>query len=309
MASYAQWVNLAQKNDHKRLSWVCGPEFVLRDEVVRATVEASGASPEAVVRCYLPGMTEKEFWSEAFTLPLVPTERRCVVLRGAERLKHPERLADLAASYAQAPNVWLVMESTAKDLEAETPAGETIRKKGRLVKCSTPKEEVLRDWVLRQAPPGTTIPVAEYAVRRAAGDLVKLSGAMAKARVLGGVNPPILDLLMSESVEDEYVDALIRGDRRTALMAASGIGSDDQARTLSLLLTRMEQMDVVVRSVRSGMTNRDIARVVPGPVAAAMLPHAAKHDPGSTLRRRGLLAVASEARGEAGALELVAARW
>lgn len=303
MATYAQWRRLADEGQHKRLTWICGSEPTLRLEVL---LEIQAQVLALCRQTFTAGSDkDRDIWAAAMQLPH-PGESRMVTIRNAEKLKAESRVVTWADTMKDAPTCWLLFETSAKDLDSESAMGQIVRKKGRIIKCTSPNEEDAVAWVQRHGP-ACSIGEAEYLLARTGGDLGRARSVLTKACIIGSLDTRVIDRLASESIIDEFADAMIRCDSRAAARAAEV--TPDHASALGLLAYKLDQMELIVAMAKVGTSPRDMVRTVPPVVVKALRPHIARHDKNSTIRRRILLAEASAAQGGMGALELLAARW
>lgn len=258
MSSYRQWAASFAKNGPARATWVCGPERVLVWEVCAAVV--TGARAQYSDFCTAGREREQDIWERV--LSSLSTARRVVVVRDCGRLKNWSHLR--AWLNDRPTGVYLVFQSAETDFprdgdgKLEIPAvwlrDSTL---GQLVRCSalSPDDAVM--WARAQLPSLSEMQ-ARHVLDRAAGNLSEVRTVLAKARTLGGaVNATALDMLCSE-LPGDFVDKLILGDRKGAMLAADSMGDDGLGYSLGLLASRLETLSILHRAARDNVSRRDV---------------------------------------------------
>lgn len=86
MGTYRQWRVHADRGEVKRVTWVCGPERLLVEEVVDTTRRQIAASDmDYVTISCVPSAENKEpvkdMWDAASQYPLVPGANRLILCR------------------------------------------------------------------------------------------------------------------------------------------------------------------------------------------------------------------------------------
>ena len=307
MGSFAQWQRASRPV--RRITWVCGPELVLADEVAAAQL---AAVPD-VTRLTAGEIPERDVWDRC----ALPGEDRLVLVRAAERLKDPARLVPLVKAARQVAMLVLVSG------EDDFPRGEdglaphlaAIRdcRYAQMVRCTPPKDDDLLDWAVAQWP-GLGRNDAWRLVSRVGGDLAAIRDAGAKARASGLTEAKYIDVLCEQSPGSEMTELLVTGDKPGALMAARAMLPAAIGATISLLSSRLSTLASIREGQRRQLDTRAIcSRLgVPQFLLARYRDVAVNYPPDRVRRCREILAVADAAwrtGAQGGVAETVIATW
>lgn len=319
MSTYHQWRVAADKGEVKRVTWVCGDQRVLVEEVVdtvRARVGASVLNYQTFTAGTDP---DREFWAAAHQFPLEAGANRFILVRNAERISRWQPLDGWLAATRQLVGVYLLFVSGEPDFAYQMVDGrkaglkphlETIKNRGRIVRCSMPHELDLVAWVRRRVPLDEEM--ARYLLRRTGADLATVAGTCTKLALLpGNPGPVTIDALCAEAPTDTFVNALLNLRKRDALLAAPSVSDKDYGRTVSVLDQRLDLLAALWRATRAGRAAREITGW-PTFLVRQYLPAAKHYDPDRCVYSRRVLAVCDEAlRGGArtGWLEALVALW
>lgn len=329
MSTYAQWYARAVSSPGKppRLTWVCGRELVLAAQVISTTrQQARSVFPELETEVFTAGQVpERDVWAAALAIPYGGA--RCVIVREASRLHHLVRnIGEWLDARRELAQCWLILDDTPADdfprvskddKEILAPHAALIRDSslGQLVRCSMPGEDELAAWVTRESSALISDADARFLLGRAGGDLAVVRDVCVKSSVLAGApSRQALEVLCDERPASEFAEALLRGDRLQAVLAAAAMGREDGGPAIGLLASRLDMLETIRCAQEAGMLPRDIARRT-GVAAFLVTAYAglARQYGDTRLRRlRQLLAVADSAwRGGAreGVPEAVAACW
>jgi DNA polymerase III delta subunit len=324
VASYTHWVEHYSSAPPKKVTWVCGEERVLVEEVVDHTRAALGVSDMDYVSIVAGSAPDKEIWAAANQYPFTPDQNRLVLVRDAERVKRWDPLEAWLANTRQLPTVHLLFVSSEHDFPYQTgkdgkSTGDLkrhvgwIKGKGHLVRCSYPNEEDVVAWVKRQVD--SPVRVAEHLLRRVGGDLGLARNVCLKAQLFSGeLSTPVVDVLCSESPSSDFVDALVRLQKPKAFRALEVLPQDAWSMTIGQLDYRLEILGKLHSALRKGQTIKDvsISGSVPVFLARELMPVAKIYDRDRRLSCRRVLAVADDAlRGGArdGCMESLVALW
>jgi hypothetical protein len=314
MGSYSQW---RKSGGGRRLTWVCGTEIVLINEVIEHT---RGLVDDAA--WFTAGDdSERDIWAAAFQ-PLLGTATRLVMVSRAGHLRRWDMLERwLAAAPRELPGMWLLLADDRPDFPRQdgklaVPAT-YIRdsRLGQLVKCSPLADEDLIEWARVQIPAASRAAVVHLA-DRTGGDLTAIASLAAKARRAGATSlrPEHIDMLCAEQAGDEFAGELLAQRKSKALLAASQMHPSELGRAIALLVSRLDTV-VTLRAAKAADASRRDMTVkygVPAFLAARLLPLTASYPPAVARRRREALALAdSEFRRGAreGLAEALTALW
>lgn len=296
MATYRQWRDHADKGDVKRVTWVCGEERTLVEEVVDTTRQLLSVSEMDYVALVAGLAPDKEVWAAMNQYPMEPTANRLVLVRDAEKLKRWRPFEDWMSNSRQMPTVYLLFVSgqhefpyivkDGKSTGEFPPHIDVIKNRGRLVRCSTPNEDDLLAWVQRQAPMDGA--VAQHLLERAAGNLGIVSNVCRKAALFPGrPSTTVIDVLCAEAPSDDFVDSLLTLNKQRAIRSLEAVPTSDYGKVIGRLDSRLELLAKLHSAVRQRKTLKDIAvsgkSDVPVFLARTLYPVAKHYDP---IRRR-----------------------
>lgn len=299
MASYTQWRALADKGEVKRVTWVCGSERVLVEELVDH-VRSTLAVSDLDYACLVAGSTkDRDIWAAANQYPTDPTAPRLVVIREAQLIKRWAGLFSWLDESRLLPTVHLLFVSSEADLDTELEHQARIRDRGRVIRCAPLEQEAAIAWVCRQAPVLDKL-AAAYLLTRTGGDLGRARSVCQKLALfpqLESVTDATIDTLCSVSPASEFVDALLLLNRPAAFEALEAMTPDTYARGIGLLDSRLDLLERLHFAVKRKMGMREIAgmRGVPVFLARKYIGVAKHYDPASIRHRRQLLSVVDSA--------------
>jgi DNA polymerase III delta subunit len=322
VATFSQWQRSGCPV--RRITWVCGPEQVLSDDVA-ATVRAAFPSGDRAV--YFAGFdVERDIWAACAVISPAGQER-LVIVHDAGRLRRPHELVPLVKAGREAAGVYLLFSSAEDDFtRVSAPDGgmslaphlAAIRdsRNGQLIRCTLPKDDDLLDWAARQWP-GLGRNAAHRLLARAGGDLAAVRDAGNKARASGLADEKYIDVLCEQRPGEEFAELLVAGDRKGALAAARDMpsaGSSGMGAVAGLLDYRLGVLYAIREGQRRGFEARDICGQlgVPRFLLARYRDIAGAYGPDRVRRCRELLAVADSAwrtGASMGVAEVLAANW
>lgn len=320
MGTYAQWRTAADKGEVRRVTWVCGEQVVLVEEVVDTIRDLLKASDLDFVSLVAGEDPDREIWAAAHQFPMVPGANRLIQVRNAERVKRWEPLEEWIAASRTLPNSFLLFISRDPDIPVTSVEGKKVPKpwieamrapKGHVVRCAMPNEHDATAWAKRRGPLDEEM--ARYLLTRAGGNLALAASVCAKlnlcdARVPG---PKVIDELCREVPTDQFVESVLLLKKRDALLAAAGMDARDYRRAILTLDHRLDLLATLNRALRTGQTVRDLVGVPPF-LVRQFWPVAKHYDERRCLYNRQLLAVVDSAHkigARDGVLEAIVALW
>lgn len=317
MATYAAWRNIAEEGRSRRVTYVCGVERVLVEEVITVTRDWVSPGPLDYVRVDMTEHTEMDLWNVLNQHPALRDDPRLVIARGVERIKNWQPF--LAWMNDKSLSTYAVLVSKDAKLDTELDYQSLIQGRGWLVQCSKPNSKDTLAWVMGRSQCSPA--VAELLVERCEGDFAKMSSTLAKLALFKGVpSTANVDALCRESAGSDFVEALESGDRARAMAALETLPVTDYGRVIGVLiydLTVLSQLYVLVRAGRNG---KQIAMGMAGTsvyLVNRLKRYAKDYDPGRISRTRQALMVIDDAmRDEHGvpvgaecAMEALVALW
>lgn len=311
MATFAQW---AKGKKLTRVTWVCGPERVLQDEVE--------VSYRAGLR--LVGLTTQGWGTDTMdwllTPPVSPELR---LVREAEKLHSPNLIPTLLdETFDNAFTVFFSSEDDFSYLPGDkkrqlVPHLAALRdsRHGQIIRCCAPKDDEGKAAMVASWWPGAGKNIAAGLLTRCGGDLTEARQVITKANLAGlPATPENAAALCDHRPQDDYADRLLNGDKAGAMASASVISREETGRVLGLLTYRLSLLAVLGDAVRKGADMREVtARLRVDPYVTRLLrPHAAAYTAEKIARCREILALAETAwrsGASTGVLEAVVSLW
>lgn len=331
MASFSQWRKSLDKHPEPRqITWVCGSERVLVDDVVESVVERLGPEPWNYVPLSAGDDSERAIWAEASQHPMGDSPR-VVVVRNSELLEDWDRFQDWIKYRALNPRTYLILVSNEERIQraeltqdqkrrgerAEVaPHLAAIGTKGHIIECrpyTTATARYSIDWV--QSKVRMRDGIAQHLLTRANFDLRRVRDVCRKLAVFPNeITISVINALLAESPRDSFSDALFSLDKKTALLALDEVPLDDYGRTLGLLDSRLDLAGLVHDMQVEHHSPSEITRAAGSQsfLVKDLIPVSRYYDSKRRLAIRKVLAIADEAYHQghtSGVMEAVVAFW
>lgn len=305
MTSFAHWWTGGRTKDPKQIYYLLGPERVLVDHIIEHLLDAWKATPSNLVGVRFGDYSESLAWAQLEQAPLDPRSPRVLVLRDVDRAKHWTRLQNWLTHKRWYPNTRVILVSGEEKLErlpteeggfANAEHIQALRKAGAgIITCDEFTERsaaVAVQWVqsLYGMPPN----VAGHLLNRANGNLRIVRDAVVKLRALEqAASIPLVNDLVPQAPRDEFVDALIHRDRRTALAQLKRVRNAEYRRELGRLDAQLTFMSQLHHLQARGASYADMARELQGRafLIKEFLDDAKNYDDKAIMRRRSLVAL------------------
>lgn len=331
MSTFSQWrLSFAKDKGIRQLTWVCGSEVVLVEEVVQSIKAGLNPTPWNFVPLVAGEDSERAIWAEVDQYP-IDNGTRLILIRSAEKLKHWNHLLNFIANRTKNSRTFLVFVSS----EATTPrlpqTEEESREgargalvphiaaftgKGHVIEArpftaDTAKHAVA--WVQSKVPMREG--VAAHLLNRSNGDLRLARDLCSKLAVFEG-EPTIstINALVSEQPRESFSDALLALNKKSALLALTRIQVSEYPRIIGLLDSRLDLAGLVHDGLVEHKPQYEIARSAGKQnfLVKDIMPVARHYDPKRRLQIRNVLAMADEQlrNGQhVGVLETIVAFW
>lgn len=295
------WLSFKKNQTPRQITWVCGSEPVLVDEVV--DLIKSTLSPDPINMVYLDAseMSERLIWNELRQLPFGTNATRVTLVANAEKISGDEDFIQYIKDRGVLPRNYVIFVSheealrkkddTTRDLWAPL---EYLKTRGALIECrpftaATAKHAV--SWVKEKADIRGR--VAEYVLNQATGDLRLVRDTLGKLSVFPGeVTLRVVNEMFEAKPDDTFLGALFALDRKTAMDALKELPREEYSKTLGLVDARLELAGLVHDLLIQHKTSGEIARAAgnKGFLVPDMLPVAKHYDKKRRLRIRQYLA-------------------
>lgn len=259
MGTYAQW---DKSRNLARLVWVYGPEDALVQDVreyVKGTVSA-----KLMDTFSFDAATDKEsdIWDTIYSRSLVDGLPRMIEVVNSHKLKDLEKLVDwikIYSKYSPETTVLLVADEECPHSSVKSP-------KATVVRCTMAKIEDKLKWTVRQGKLSDS--TAKRLLEYKNGNLTETANICRKVRtLLPDMDNIELSLETIQSIDEEtpcvFVDAVLEGDKQSALNAVRTIPSDGLGKVLATLDYTLTLIDRL----------RDIFAVLPRGQKLEPIPH------------------------------------
>lgn len=322
MGSYAQWRVAADRGEVRRVTWLCGDQRVLIEEVVTTIRGLLQVNDLDHVTITASPASVQQIWAAANQYPLTPGANRLIVIRDADTITSWTPLYRWMAATRTLPGVYLLLVSNATDLP-HTPAEgrrrgtlaphveqiQTKRRLGQTIRCTQPSETDAIAWVRRRCQLDTEI--AAYLLGRCRGELSTAAAVCAQLALFdtATLGRATIDQLCPLAPPDSFSDALIAGDKPQALAALAALAEQERGACLALLASRLDLLAALWKATRAGQGAHEITGL-PAYLVRQYLPHAKRFDPQRCAYIRQVLAVVDDAHrsgARVGVLEMLVA--
>lgn len=330
MTTFSQWWLGQQKNPTPRqFTYLCGPESILIEEIVNTVRDNLHLEPWAVSYLSAGEDSDRTIWSEVDQMPNLE-DNRLVVIRNAEQLKNWQRFYALVKERTRNPNTHLVLISNELRAPMTEPTFEQKRDgekpkllphlaalsgKGYVIECrpftaATAKHAVT--WV--QSKLGVSTQIAAHLLNRANGDLRLVRDVCVKLAVFEKITISMVNELLSEQPRDEYTEALMSLNKKSALQALARLPEMEYSRVIGLLDSQLDLASLVHDMQIEHRSQGEIAKAAGsrGFLVKDMVDVAKHYDHKRCLAARKVLSRADEAlrRGErVGIMEYITEAW
>jgi len=327
VSSFSQWRNTFVKDQKVRqITWVCGDERVLVDDVVKSIRSALKPEPWNYVPMVAGEDSEKMIWAEIEQQPL-DEGSRLIVVRSAERLKSKDRIVKFIKGKASNPRVYVVFVSNEEKIPRNEPKSRDEKPepvdyiaafgtRGHVIECrpytaATAKHAV--GWV--QSKIKIYDQEAAYLLNRANGDLRLVRDMCTKLALFPGtITKTTIEGMLSEKPRETFSDALIALDKRQALLALESLSVSEYSRAIGMLEMRLDLAGIIHDRQVERKQMADILKVAGNKafLVREVIPYAKHYDSKRRLQIRKILSLADEtlrSGQHTGVLELLVHLW
>jgi DNA polymerase III delta subunit len=324
MSTFSQWwLSFKKSGQAKQITWLCGNEPVLVDEVVDLLKGVIPADAVNTVHLDAREQTPRYIWNELRQYPFGQDATRLTIVYGAEDLPLDEDFIQYIKDRGALPRNYVIFVSSEDQLRKKednarsvVDALEYLKGRGAVIECrpftaSTAKHAVT--WVKEKAELRGR--VAEYILNRATGDLRLVRDTLNKLKVIkGDVSLRLIDEMFEAQPDDTFLGALFALDRKTALAVLQEMPRSEYSRTIGLVDARLDLAGLVHDMLIQQKSSGEIAKAAgnKGFLVPDMLPVAKHYDKKRRLRIRKYLATVdsySQYGVPEGALEALVAIW
>lgn len=320
MSTYTQWRAAVDRGDVRRVTWVCGSQRILVEEVIDTICAQLRTTELDQVRLTAGDIPDDRIWSTINQHPL--TGRRLILIRDVEKIGYWQPLIDWLADAQCIPGVHLLLVSNDAEFTTTGPDGTRTpaphiaaimarRRLGQVVRCATPNPTDAVAWVRRRGALADD-QTAAHLLTRVGGDFRAAAWLADKLALFGGrAGPGVIDELCEQTPASTFAESLIMLRKRDAVVAAPTVGLGEYGRVVGLLDARLDVLSAICGHIRAGSTPREM-NPLPHFLVRAYLPIAKHYDQRRCDHIRRVLAVLDNAlrRGARdGLLEALVALW
>ena len=335
MATYWRY-RKGRWNATRRVTWVCGEERVLVEEVVDHVRDFVAADAVDYVSLVAGVAGDRDIWAAANQYPVDPSARRLVLVRSAQWVKRWAPLQAWLADVRSMPQTYLLFVSDDEDF----PHKEVDGKQELSPPCSWLRDSSSAS-IVKCGPLAATVPMqhgrptrpgpsdavawlqthatmedktAEYLLTRVGGNLAAARNVAKKAALFDGVvSEQIIDVLCREAPAEDFVMRLITLDKQRAIEAGGFVPPNDYLRVIGEVDNRLQIAGQVYDMLRQRKTMRDAASSGLPPFVLRQVWDSARHyDEQKQKKCRQTLAFVDEqvrAGNRTGALAALVAMW
>jgi DNA polymerase III delta subunit len=261
--NFTQWKGHAAKQSVAKITYCCGEERTLVELVVQ-DIKSILQVPETDF-IVLDEKIHNEVWEQASRYSFDPKANRLIIIRSAELFSEWEYLDQWILTSKFNPKTYLLFIDNSADAPYEWAKGkklhykqhvETIRAKGKFIKCSTPNAE---DLVKFCCSYGLSEKVAEHLVKKSSGNIPAMYQVLRKLHIWNSSpSSKVIDLLCESYATMSFADCLLLHDKQSAysLLDTSDL---DPIKIITELNYKLDMMVDISRCLRRRMYDVDIA--------------------------------------------------
>lgn len=260
--NFSQWKGYAAKQDVSKITYICGEQTALVELVIADIVDIL----QVPSTDFISVEGTAPIWELASQYPLDPESNRLILVRDAELIEDWTGLHYWLSSSRVNPKNYVILVSNEPDAPSIFSKGkkvgyeehiETIKTKGKFIRCSMPNDNDLVAWVESF---GLTKTSAEYLVNRLSGDVESLLNVVRKTTVWeGSPSPKALGLLCDELALDSFADYIIAKDKKNAYLALEVMSEEDKLKALVHLNYKLNNLYEISTCLKKRMFDNDIA--------------------------------------------------
>lgn len=320
MPSYSQWRTAADKGQVAKVTWVCGDQRVLVEEVVEETKRLLEVSEFDYIPLWAESDTELAIWDSAYQFPLEPEARRLILVRQADCIQNWAPLEKwLVDSKSLSANFLLFVSDQAdypmtQDKDPKIlPHIELIRKRGKTVKCSMPSQAEVLSWIKRNSRLNDFS--ANFLYERCGGDLSAVANVCKKSLMFkADPGSQILAELSKEYSNQDFSDCLVYQNKKAALLDLPNIPESDYSKIIGQLYSKLDILYALHRAGPNFNTTRELAEATGIKVflVAKYLQASKSYDRTKVANCRNILTVVDDAiqrHAADNAMELLVSLW
>lgn len=320
LPNYSQWRVAADKSQVAKVTWLCGDQRILVEEVIDETKRILGVSEFNYFPFWAESSNEVEIWDAAYQYPLEPDANKFILVRQADNISNWQALEKWLTDSKNLSTNYIMFVSDASDypmtLDKDPevlPHIELIRKKGKVVKCSMPKQADMLEWIKRNSTFSDYS--ANFLFDRCGSDLAAVANVCKKSLMFkADPGSQVIADLSSQYASESFSDCLIFGDKKAALLSLESVPEADYTKIVGQLYSRLDTLNILHRASPNFSTNRELSEAtgVKMFVVTKYIQASKSYDKMKINNCRNILTVVDDALQRnisVGAIELLVALW
>lgn len=320
MPNYSQWRASADKGQVAKVTWLCGDQRVLVEEVIEQTKKILDVSDFDYITLWAESDSELMLWDSAYQYPLEPEAKRFIVVRQADSIKNWIPLEKWVADSKFLGATYLMFVSDEADYpisqgaeQEYSPHIEFIKQKGKLVKCSMPKQADVIAWIKRNSKLNDFS--ANFLYERCGSDLSAVANVCRKSQMFkADPGSQVLAELSREYASQDFSDCLIYQNKKAAMLDLPNIPESDYSRIVGQLYSKLDLLYALHRAGPNFSTTRELSEATGIKIflVTKYLQASKDYDRSKVTACRNILTVVDDAlqrNAVTGVMELLVAMW
>jgi hypothetical protein len=311
----------ADKGQVAKVTWLCGDQRVLAEEVVEETKRILNASEFDYLPLSAESDPELAVWDSVYQYSLDPEGNRLTLVRQADFIKDWSPLAKWLQDAKFMSSNYLLLVSdhadypTTDDLKNPEilPHIELIRKRGKTVRCSMPSQAEVIAWIKRNST--FTDYSANFLYERCGSDLSAVANVCKKSKLFrADPGSQVISQLSDEYASQSFADSLIYQNKKQALLELPNIPITDYSRVVGQLYSRLDTLYALHKAAPNFNTTRELSEAtgIKMFLVTKYLQAAKTYDMTKVTNCRNILTVADDAlqrNATDGVMELLVSLW
>lgn len=325
------WQGFQKKKEVRQVTWLCGTETILIDEIVENIKYELAVDPWNFSLLVAGEDSERTIWTDVHQHPLGINKNRLVIIRQAQNLKNTDRIIEFMKNRTANAHTYLIFVSAEESAPKIEPTPQERREggkavlvphlaaiygKGHIIECkpftqATAKHAIA--WV--QSKVSLRQGVAGYLLNRADGNLRLVRDTLVKLALFPDeISITTINGMLAEQPRDSFTDALLALDKKTAFHALSVLSEEEYGRVIGQLDSQLDLAGLVHDMQIDHKSASEMAKAVGRRsfLVPEVLKVAKHYDKKRRQSIRDALAVADEAYqqgSKVGVLESIVAAW
>ncbi len=321
MPNYSQWRVSADKGQVAKVTWLCGDQRILVEEVIEETKKILNVSEFDYLPLSAESDPEMAIWDSAYQYSLDPEGSRLTLVRQADFIKDWSPLEKWLQDSKNLSSNYLLFVSDEADYPTNSdlknpeilPHIEMIRRRGKAVRCSMPSQAEVIAWIKRNSTFSDYS--ANFLFDRCGSDLAAVANVCKKSKLFkADPGSQVISQLSDEYASQSFADSLIFLNKKQALLELPNIPITDYSRVVGQLYSRLDTLYALHKAGPNFNTTRELAEATSIKLflVTKYLQAAKSYDVTKVTNCRNTLTVIDDAlqrNATDGAMELLVSLW